>query len=64
MRLLNKVTAIFDIIINSLVSVSFGTSVLLNFLQIFITIIFVSVINKQYKVTGSVLVQDISILKY
>ncbi|MFX0087500.1 MAG: hypothetical protein ACFFAU_17755 [Candidatus Hodarchaeota archaeon] len=52
------------IVINSLVQVPTGVSFLLNVLQIFIAIIFVYVINKQFNETGSVLVQDYATLRH
>ncbi len=52
------------IVINSLVNVPMGISILLNGLQIFIAIIFVSVINRQFNETGSVLVQDYATLRH
>lgn len=52
------------IVINSLGNVPLGISFLLNVLQIFIAIIFVSVLNKQFSQTGSVLVQDYATLRH
>jgi hypothetical protein len=52
------------IVINSLGLVAPGISVILNGLQIFIAIIFVSVISEQYKATGSVLVRDYATLRH
>ncbi|MFX0053197.1 MAG: hypothetical protein ACFE8U_18125 [Candidatus Hermodarchaeota archaeon] len=52
------------IVINSLGIVALEISILLNGLQIFIAIIFVSVVNGQYKASGSVLVKDYAILRH
>ncbi|MFX0016404.1 MAG: hypothetical protein ACFFB2_15370 [Promethearchaeota archaeon] len=52
------------IVINSLGLVTPAISIILNGLQIFIAIIFVSVINGQYKATGSVLVMDYATLRH
>jgi hypothetical protein len=52
------------IVINSLGIVALEISILLNGLQIFIALIFVSVVNGQYKASGSVLVKDYAILRH
>lgn len=52
------------IVINSLSVVTPGISIILNGLQIFIAVIFVSVISGQYKTTGSVLVKDYATLRH